>query len=371
MSGFDWIYAILLTITIGSIFIKNQERKNLWFYVGCGLLILLFVAKDINASLDLDEYLRQYEVIRELPVTEYLNHKFEIGYVLVNKLLSTLFEEERVLVIFVSLLILVPYFHWIKKESPHPMLSLMLFLALGFYSHALSLYRQFCAMAILTYSIQFIKKRKPLPFLLVVLLAMTFHKTAGVFIVAYIGSLLPVNKWLLLTAVLGSVVLGLLGEPIMHFLNLLVTFPVTVFYDGGITLFIVLWVIVFFSYWLLHTQLNERHIKVPFIMLLIAAASQPLAFTFANWSRITLYFSSGMLLLLPELYNSVFCRTEGNKLLSIAEKYTPSLRKAYISVYHSPWFHALIQIIIFAILYIWFRAEILLPYSLAPIYWVQ
>lgn len=366
MSGFDWIYAILLTITIGSIFIKNQERKNLWFCIGGGFLILLFVAKDLNSSLDLHEYLRQYRIIQDLPISEYLNHKFEIGYVLVNKLLSVLFEGERVLLIFVSLLIMVPYFRLFYKESAHPMISLMLFLALGFYSHALSLYRQFCAMAILTFSIRYIKEKKLLPFLLTVLLAMTFHKTAGAFILVYIGCMLPVNKWLLLAAMLGSALVGVFGQPILNLLNQLVTYPGAPAYDGGITLLAVLWTIVFISYWVLGYRMEEGRVRVPFIMLLIAAASQPIAFTFYMWARMALYFSCGMLLLLPELYDEVFCRTD-NKVLKLLEKRVPVLHRTIIKIYHTSWFHAVIQIVVFAALYIWFQQEILRPYSLAPI----
>lgn len=371
MDGQYWLYFIMSVLTIGSILVVDKEKKTLLYHLGCGVLILLFVAQEAGVGIDLPEYMFQYNAIQELPVSEYFNHKFEIGYVLLNKLLSLLFEGDRILLVAVGLISLVPFYHYFNKESVNPMLSLMLFVALGFYAHVLTLYRQMCAMAVLTFSYRFIREHKLTPFILTVLFAMTFHRTAGVFVIVYLAELLPVNKWLILTAILGSLAVGLLGEPIMHFVNHFVMWPTSKLYEGGISMLFVLWIAVFICYWLLKPRMEDGRVKIPFIMLLFSAATQPIAFTFSNWARIVLYFSISLVVLLPELYDAVFCQMHGNKLLEKLEMFSQGAYNAMRTAMQQKWFHVVIHCIFLAVLVIWFRVEIYRPYILAPVNWTQ
>lgn len=371
MNGFYWIYMVMFALLLAWHFAGTGERKNRLYCIGCGVLILLFAAQDISVSVDLPEYMRQYALISTLSFGEMLTHKFEIGYVLLNWLLALLFKSDRILILVMSILIMVPFGIQFQRESEEPMMALMSFLALGIYMHALIYFRQLCAMGILTFSFRFIRERKPLQFLLVVLAAMTFHKSAAVFAVVYVAYAVPVNWYLMIAAMIGSAVIGVLGGPILWFIRTYVypDYPDSLLApEGGVTMLVVLWIFTFLVYWLMRERLSENRVKLPFMMLLIAAVIQPVALTFYNWARIVLFFRVAMVLLVPELYVTLFQHRENNKLLAILENWMPGIHRAVLSVYDTKWFRAAVQIGMFAVLFAWYVSELDgAVYTLAPV----
>ena len=367
MNGYYWIYIILCVLMVASNFTSSKEKENRLYFLGCTFLIMLFASQDISVGGDNVEYLLQYNLIQDLTFGEMFTHKFEFGYVLLNRLLGVLFEGERILIVAIGLLIMLPFCRWMEKDSPKPIMALMAFLALGIYCHAIGLYRQVCAMAILTFSYQYIKERRFFSFLLVVLIAMTFHRTAAVFLLVYFAYVVPITKPVIGLAVAASLVLGVFGKPVVEFLgNFTHALPVLE-YDGGITMMIVLWVFVFLVLYFMGHRLEEPNIKLTFLLVLLAAVLQPVSFTFANWARIVMYFRVGMVLLVPELYVSLFERKEDSWLLAVTEKRMPGIHRVVCAVYEKKWFRAVAQLAIFAVLFIWFICDLDgIVYKLAP-----
>ena len=156
MNGFYWIYLVMIAFLLGYDFCKTQENKRLIYYGACGFLILIFVLQDYSVSLDIAEYMRQWEIIPSLSFREMLVHKFEIGYVLLCWFLERTFESDRVLLLVLGLMILVPFCRSYETETENPMIALMAFVALGMYMHAIIFWRQLVAMAILTFSYRFL-----------------------------------------------------------------------------------------------------------------------------------------------------------------------------------------------------------------------
>ncbi len=371
MNGFYWIYLVMLFFLLVYDFAKTHEGKRLAYYASCGFLILIFVAQDYSVSIDIAEYMRQWEIIPDLSFAQMLVHKFEIGYVLLCWVLERVFISDRVLLLVLSLVILLPFARSFETECKHPMVALMAFVALGMYLHAIIFWRQLAAMAILTFSYRFIKERKLLPFLLTVLVAMSFHKVAVVFVGLYIIYKIPINKWLLVVCGFFSVVLGLLGGPIIEFGISVIypryeNFPRLVI--GGETLLALLWVVVLLSYWLLQDRMNEDQIRLPFLMVLIAATIQPVCFAFYNWLRVVLFFRIALVPMCAHLYVALFERKEGNAALALMQSHTPCLYKVVISIYDKLWFKIAAQLILFAVLFVWYVSELDgAVYVMAPI----
>ena len=360
MNGFYWIYLFLFAAMLCYDFAATRESRRLIYYGACGFLILMFVVQDFSVSVDMAEYMRQYDIIPTLSLWQMFTHKFEIGFVLLCRLLEYLFEGRRVLLLAISVLIMVPFARLFENETEQPMVALMAFLALGMYQHALIYWRQLVAMAFLTFSYRFIRERKLFPFLLTVLAAMTFHKASAVFVISYVLYIVPINKWLLIAAATLSLAGGLLCEQIMDFiLNNIVTYhEMYHIRDGGETLLIVLWVVVLISYWLLKDRMNEDMIRLPFLMVLTAAVLQPICFAFYNWLRIVLFFRIALVTLSAQLYTSVFCRRSGNKVLSLMERWMPGVYGAVLHIYDSKGFQIAAQCVMFSILFLWYLSEL-------------
>lgn len=360
MNGFYWIYVVMIAFLLYYGHVKTQEQKRLTYYAACGFLILIFVAQDFSVSIDIAEYMRQWAIIPNLSFSEMLVHKFEIGYVLLCYFLERTFESDRVLLIVLALLIMLPFCRSFEKETENPMIALMAFLALGMYQHALIFWRQLVAMAILTYSYRFIRERRLVPFLLVVLAAMTFHKVSVVFIGLYIVYNIPIRKWMLALCAVLSVVLGFFGEQIIEF-GIAVFYPRYTAFPrlsiGGYTLLALLWVVTLLSYWLLHDRFDDPAVRIPFLMILIAATIQPVCFYFYNWLRIVLFFRIALVPMTVHLYMALFEKKEGNPALLLLNRYAPRLHNTVLSVYDKPWFRVAAQLVLFAVLFVWYESE--------------
>lgn len=361
MNGFYWIYLVMLAALLGHTFAKSTERKRLIYWGACGFLLMMFLVQDFSISADIAEYMRQFEIIPTLSFGEMLNHKFEIGYVLLCRIIDTVFESDRVLLLAVACIMMLPYFRSFEQETEAPMVALMAYCALGMYMHAIIIWRQMCAMAILTFSYRFIRERKLLPFLLTVLIAMTFHKTSIIFIGLYVVYNIPINKWLLVACALCAVFLGLFSRPIIEF-GIAHIYPrytdVPRLVIGGKTLLVVLWVVVLFSYWLLKGQLQDSRVRIPFLMVLIAATIQPVCFAFYDWCRIVLFFRFGLIPLSAQLYVTLFERKDGNKALALLQRLSPALHASVRKVYDTKWFRAAVLILMFAVLFFWYVDEL-------------
>lgn len=371
VNGFYWIYLVMIAFLLGYHFAGTREQKRLIFYAACGFLILIFVAQDFSVSIDIAEYMRQWEIIPNLSLGQMLVHKFEIGYVLLCWVLERVFTSERVLLLVLSVMIMIPFCRYFETQTQNPMIALMAFVALGMYLHAVIFWRQLVAMAILTFSYRFIRERRFWPFLLTVLAAMTFHKVSVVFLGLYVIYRIPINKWLLLGCALCGIVLGICGRPIIEFGISVIypryeNFPRLVI--GGETLLALLWVVVLLSYWLLHDRLHEDSVRLPFLMVLIAATIQPVCFAFYNWLRVVLFFRVALVPMTAHLYTALFEQKEGNWALALLERCTPRLHRTVLAVYDRQWFRIAAQLILFAVLFVWYVSELDgAVYIMAPI----
>lgn len=195
-------------------------------------------------------------------------------------------------------LILLPFARYLEEETEEPMVATMAFVALGMYLHALIFWRQFAAMAILTFYFRFIRERRLLPFLATVLLAMTFHKVAVVFLPLYWLYRLPINRWLLLA---------------------------------------LLWVVTLLSCWLLDHKMEDPKVRIPFLMVLIGATIQPLCFTLFWWLRVVLFFRVALVTMIAHLYAELFGQKD-NKAMALLKRYTPRLYGRILPLYEKRWF---------------------------------
>lgn len=371
MNGFYWIYLVMIAFVLGYANAKTGEQKRLIYWGACGFLILIFVVQDFSVSIDIAEYMRQWAIIPNLSLKELLTHKFEIGYVLLCWILERIFQSDRILLLVLSVIIMVPFCRSFEEETENPMIALMSFVALGMYMHAIIFWRQLVAMAILTFSYRYIQQRRWWPFLATVLVAMTFHKVAVVFIGLYIIYNIPINKWLLIACAACSVILGFFGEPIIEFGIATIypryeTFPRLSI--GGETLLALLWVVTLLSYWVLHHRLQDPKVRLPFLMVLISATIQPICFYFYNWLRVVLFFRVALVPMTVHLYVAMFREKEGNPILAVLEHYTPKIYKAVLAAFGQKWFQLTTQLILFAVLFVWYVSELdEAVYIMAPI----
>lgn len=370
MNGFYWIYLVMLGFLVGYSLANTKEQRRSIYYASVVFLLIIFIAQDFSVSIDIAEYMRQYAIIPTLTFGQMLTHKFEIGYVLLCRLLEMTFESDRVLLLAMGVLILLPFGRFYDRESSQPMVALMAFVALGMYMHAIIFWRQLAAMAILTFAIPYIRQRKLLPFLLILLAAMSFHKTAAVFLWIYLIYKIPIGKMLLLGCAGLAVVLGFFGNAIID-LGIALLYPKYALFPrlsiGGYTLLALLWVVTLLSYWVFRQRMDDPRVRIPFLMILTAATIQPVCFAFYNWLRIVLYFRVALAAITAELFVELFQNKE-NVVLALVNKVSPKLHGQIVKLYDTKWFSLAMQLVLFAVLFVWYVSELDgAVYRMAPI----
>ena len=370
MNGFYWIYLVMIGFLAGYFLAKTKEQRRLVYYGAVCFLIVIFIAQDFSVSTDIAEYMRQYAIIPTLSFDQMLTHKFEIGYVLLCRLLEMTFESDRVLLVAMGLLILLPFGRYYERGTSQPMVALMAFVALGMYMHAIIFWRQLAAMAILTFAIPYIRQRKLLPFLLILLAAMSFHKPAVVFLWIYLIYNIPIGKWLLIGCAGLAVVLGFFGNDIID-LGIALLYPKYALFPrlsiGGYTLLALLWVVTLLSYWVFRNRMDDSRIRIPFLMILTAATVQPVCFAFYNWLRIVLYFRVALAAITAELFVELFQNKE-NVVLALVNKVSPKLHGQIVKLYDTKWFSLAMQLVLFAVLFAWYVSELDgAVYRMAPV----
>ena len=370
MNGFYWIYLVMLGFLVGYSLANTKEQRRSIYYASVVFLLIIFIAQDFSVSIDIAEYMRQYAIIPTLTFGQMLTHKFEIGYVLLCRLLEMTFESDRVLLLAMGVLILLPFGRFYDRESSQPMVALMAFVALGMYMHAIIFWRQLAAMAILTFAIPYIRQRKLLPFLLILLAAMSFHKTAVVFLWIYLIYNIPIGKWLLIGCAGLAVILGFFGNDIID-LGIALLYPKYVLFPrlviGGYTLLALLWVVTLLSYWVFRQRMDDPRVRIPFLMILTAATIQPVCFAFYNWLRIVLYFRVALAAITAELFVELFQNKE-NVVLALVNKVSPKLHGQIVKLYDTKWFSLAMQLVLFAVLFVWYVSELDgAVYRMAPI----
>ena len=158
------------------------------FLLAAGALFVLVATCRYGIGYDYFNYQTLYEQLGPMSVSQLLqDHVGQefIGYSIFTRLMYLLGLSYRQLLLVVNLLLTAIVVWFVRRFSPLPWLGLHLYLTLQFFAHSMNLFRQSIAATICLLAYPFLKRRKLLPFALIVLLAATFHTSALFFLPFY------------------------------------------------------------------------------------------------------------------------------------------------------------------------------------------
>lgn len=180
--------AITIRVKVGihNVLLVGKKRKG-----GCltaFLILAFFSAVREGVGVDYDSYLRHIELIQEGTRAHYM----EVGFKQLVILLKQVSSSPRLVIILIGILTTWLFISAIWEQSCNPTMSVFLFIAWGYYFLTYNTIRNYFALAIIIYAIQYIKNSKMLYFFIFVAIASLFHKSALVCIPIY---LLANSKW--------------------------------------------------------------------------------------------------------------------------------------------------------------------------------
>ena len=181
---------------------KNNYKKYIWL---CGILIALFAALRTPGvgTYDNLQYTYRYKLLqRYASFKEYYDYRLdkngfllsEAGLYFIMWLLGRVFQSGQTIIIVSSIMVTFSTCWFIWRNSRDIPLSLTIYVCLGLFTFNMNGMRQAMAMSICLFAFEFTKKQKLIPFVLTVLLAMQFHRTAMCFIPVFFLQRLKNNR---------------------------------------------------------------------------------------------------------------------------------------------------------------------------------
>ena len=229
------IYIILMIFCILYGLFSRKDKKNTDIF----FCIVLFVAlsciaglRSVNIGIDTYQFCYNYTIISTAKsLTKALSlTRFESGFVTMCYFLSKISKDYQLLLMFTSVIIFGGVSFFIKKNSKDIPLSIYLFITLNYFGMYMNVMRQALAISIILIAYEtFLKQKKTLQFLLLVILSSFFHRSA--LIALFIPLILKLNfkpKWMFLSFVFGTSFF-LVGPKIISYISTLVG------YEGYIT----------------------------------------------------------------------------------------------------------------------------------------
>ena len=189
-----YIIVAALPLLFEAIFNEHERhaaasaKKWRWAYILISLLPLFAVVGFRGADLGADTgvYLNNFNNVSKTPWSELFdNTRMEYGYLVFVKLLGYIVHDARVYQVICALIYLAAMFTFSIQQKKSPFLFIYFFATLGLYTFMFTGTRQCLAMSICLFSYVFIRKRKIIPFILLVVLAYFFHKSSVLFLVTY------------------------------------------------------------------------------------------------------------------------------------------------------------------------------------------
>ena len=195
-------YYVLMValVLIAALLMHGTREKNLRFVVvACILLYGIYGLRDtFQIGVDsVTSYNSLFWKLRDYSwkgIVNYSNGKNTMFNLSIKAFWVLAGDDYQLFVSLIALFVTICFGHMIYRFSPDPLQSILYHLGLLLFTFHFSALKQSIAMAILMLSLDQIEKRKPLRFLLLVLIAGQFHLPALVFLPAYALSYVKINK---------------------------------------------------------------------------------------------------------------------------------------------------------------------------------
>lgn len=191
IKSYIMIMAMLITyIMVKLIPIKNKNQLFLLMSFG-EIFIILILRTPIS---DMVTYVQSFKNLSLLSFSELMRLDWEKGYLILNKVIAIISNNERVFIIITSFIGLIGPYIFIKKYSNNYLLSLVIYIGLNFLTIQYYLIRQSIALTFVILSIEAINNRKLFKFIIYICIATLFHKSAIIFLIIYILSVMKIKK---------------------------------------------------------------------------------------------------------------------------------------------------------------------------------
>lgn len=296
-----YLYMLFFTLSFYGInkLRYNEKVEKLLLFL---LFLMLFIVSAIrkHVGTDYGTYLYYYSGIEN---KIYDGEGMEIGYFYLNKITKYLFGGEYTIFIVTSLIIIGLVYLTVKKFSVDPLLSIILFMCIGFYIESFNIIRQSIAISLIFYSYKYCETK--FKWIISILIAALFHRTALLVIPFFLIAKMNLQKKHYEIIIIVGVFLFLsYGRTVVYLTNIIEGFSDykdSIFVTQGanpIRTIISISILVFcFSAY--EEIMNDKKIKFAFTMLIFANIFALFMMKGKIFARVVGYFDVFSILIIP------------------------------------------------------------------------
>lgn len=159
---------------------------------------LLLALRGIDCGIDTKQYFNLFNDYSMQSISRLINtYRHELGYKLLNKLLSTIGGNYQLLLAVTAAICVYPLWYFYKRESENQLLTIALFLTVAPFVMYFSGIRQAITISLGIPAWYCARNKKLVRFILIVILAMQFHKSAFILFAMYpLYHVTITRKWL-------------------------------------------------------------------------------------------------------------------------------------------------------------------------------
>lgn len=230
----------------------------------------------------------------------------EFGFLLIQKIVATMGLGFRSLLVFCSLLTIVPIGIYILNNSDNPFASFFVYITLDYYFFSMTGLRQSLAIGICILSLRFVKEKKLIWYLVLVLTACTIHKTAAIFLPVYFLSRLQIKRKHVITILCVGMLLFALKSPIRSIMRMFARIDYGAMNTGGTGYYLLMVAIVFVFLYLADTDAKrDSSINISLNMVIIAILLFPILQYNPTALRLHYYYSIALIILIPNTISRI------------------------------------------------------------------
>ena len=290
----------------------NFEKKNeislRFFFVVFALLVMF---RHVSVGNDTRNYIYIFNKYCDMDWSEVIKATVEFGFAYYNKIISLFSKEPRFFLAISAVLTIAMIYPTYKRLATDTSLTIVLFCVMSTFVMTFSGVRQMLAVGLGFVAYEFVRKKRKFMFLLVLLLAMSFHISAFMLIFMYpLYHIKLTKKWLIGVIPIFGIVFIFNKQIFVVLTTVLAQFTK---YEGGVTstgayMMIVLFsIFAIFSFLIPEESLLDQETLALRNFLLFSLSIQMFAPLHTLAMRMNYYYIIFIPLLLPKI---IACKSE-------------------------------------------------------------
>lgn len=183
---YNLLISIVLLLTVLEIFVLKKKKNKLFFFSIAIVIYVFFFGLRGFVGWDWSHYYPRY--LESISIFEVIKNKsfilsigmtgYEIGYQIWMSLFKCLTNNYQFYIFYTTLIDAIVLGYIFIIYSPYPIFSILLFLGFNGLQIQIDLMRNIKAILLFLFSLNFLNKNKQIKYLLINILALSFHRTS-------------------------------------------------------------------------------------------------------------------------------------------------------------------------------------------------